>query len=196
MLIIHMHRLPKTELAKTESLKSLAERKASSKLGLRTRRPGKKWVSGLRPEIGKNSSRDWSRNWPHRENREKIAQNLEYHIFSHFFPIFQAGPISGPISGAFFFLFRAGGPKPIFYQVGGFSKLGHRLPAPKYWALLNGWCATFVWQERAHTHVTRMTHMACLKPLSSLRQNQRSLRHLCVICLPQQVYRRFEWRFC
>ena len=90
----------------------------------RTCRPGKNWVQGLGPEIGKNSSRDWSRNWPHRENREKTAQNPEkILIFPHFSPVSQAGPISGLISRAIFFLFRAGGPKPIFYQVGRFSTL-------------------------------------------------------------------------
>ena len=92
-------------------------------LSLRTRQPGKKWVSGLRPEIGKNSSRDWSRNWPCLGNGGKIRI---FRVLSHFFPIFSAGPISGPISGAIFFLFRAGGPKPIFnavYDYGLFSPL-------------------------------------------------------------------------
>ena len=39
--------------------------------------------------------------------------------FELFFPNFLGGPISGPISGAFFFLFRAGGPKLIFTQMAG-----------------------------------------------------------------------------
>ena len=98
-------------------------------LVLRTRRPGKKWVSGLRPEIGKNSSRDWSRNWPRRENREKLAQNPENPNFSPFFPIFQAGPILGPISGAIFSYF---GPKPIFYLAGS-QYLCVNLPCPYLW---------------------------------------------------------------
>ena len=72
----------------------------------------------------KNGSRDWSRNWPCGENREKKKLKTRQILnFPHFFPHFSAGPISGPISGAIFFLFRAGGPKPIFYQVGRFSSL-------------------------------------------------------------------------
>ena len=50
-------------------------------------------------------------------------------------------------------------------------------------ALLNGGGdgtggnATFVWQARAHTHVTQMTHMPSLKPLCLLCQNLCWLRH-------------------
>ena len=46
-------------------------------------------------------------------------------------------------------------------------------------------CATFVWQERAHTRATQMTHMPSLKPLSLLCQHRGELiasltRHLIV----------------
>ena len=47
-------------------------------------------------------------------------------VLSYFSLFSQAGPVSGPISRAIFFLFRAGGPKPIFYQVGGFSRLSKK----------------------------------------------------------------------
>ena len=45
--------------------------------------------------------------------------------------------------------------------------------------------ATFVWQERAQTRATQMTHMPSLKPLCWLYQNEGSLRRRCVICLSQ-----------
>ena len=51
-------------------------------------------------------------------------------------------------------------------------------------------CVSFVWQERAHTCVTQMTHMPSLKLLFFLQcQNQGSLCHRCVICLTQRKKR-------
>ena len=50
----------------------------------------------------------------------------------------------------------------------------------------NGGYATFVWQERAQTRATQMTHMRCLKPLRLLCHNEGSLRHRRVICLSQK----------
>ena len=47
----------------------------------------------------------------------------------------------------------------------------------------NGGYATFVWQERAQTRATQMTHAPSLKPLCLLCQNQGSFRHRRVICL-------------
>ena len=46
--------------------------------------------------------------------------------------------------------------------------------------------ATFVWEERAQTCATQMTHMPSLKPLCFSCENQGSLRHWCVICLSQR----------
>ena len=84
--------------------------------------PGKKWVSGLQPEIiGQNRSRDRSQNWPRQEDRENKAQKQENpFFFSIFSLVFSWGPILGPILVAIFFLIRAGGLKPIFYQIGRF----------------------------------------------------------------------------
>ena len=50
----------------------------------------------------------------------------------------------------------------------------------------NGGYATFVWQALAHTRATQMTHMASLKPLSLLCQNEGSLRHQRVMCVSQR----------
>ena len=50
----------------------------------------------------------------------------------------------------------------------------------------NGGYATFVWQERAQTRATQMTHMPSLKPLCLLCYNQGSLRHQRVICFSQR----------
>ena len=86
---------------------------------LRTRRSGEKWVSGVRPEIGKNSSRDWSRNWPCLENRGKVGEILDFPGFEYFFPIFSAGPISGPISGAIFSYFGPEARDPFFARSAG-----------------------------------------------------------------------------
>ena len=83
-------------------------------LYLRTRRPGKKWVSGLRPEIGKNSSRDWSRNWPGRENKEKMAQNPENPNFPPFFPYFLGRANFGTNLRSYFFLISGRRPETHF----------------------------------------------------------------------------------
>ena len=59
--------------------------------------------------IGKNSSQDWSRNWPCRENREKIAQNPGK---SKIFPIFSLFSRQGQFRdrnlGSFFFSYETG----------------------------------------------------------------------------------------
>ena len=46
--------------------------------------------------------------------------------------------------------------------------------------------ATSVWQERARTCVTQMTHMPSLKPLRLLCRNLGSLHHLCATCLSRR----------
>ena len=80
------------------------------------------------------------------------------------------------------------GPNQVF--VTGVQRGRSALWAFFRWALLNGGeqnggYATFVWQERAQTHATQMTHMPSLKPVCLLSENQGSLRHRRVICLPQ-----------
>ena len=93
-------------------------------LCLRTCRPGKKWVSGHRPEIGEKKAPEIGPEiGPVWKKGKKWGKIRNFWVLSYLFPIFSAGPISGPIPGAIFFIFRAGGPKPIFYQVGRFSIL-------------------------------------------------------------------------
>ena len=80
-------------------------------------------------------------------------------------------------------------PLPVYFTtkmpvVRPFSVLSNR--APLNGGERNGGYATFVWQARAHTRVTQMTHMPSLKPLCLLCQNQGSLRHWRVICLSQR----------
>ena len=53
--------------------------------------------------------------------KKKKAQNPENPNFFPIFSPFLGGVNFGTNLGSYFFLFRAGGPKPIFYQVGGFS---------------------------------------------------------------------------
>ena len=72
----------------------------------------KKIAPEIGPEIG-----------PAEKIEKKWGKIRIFRVLSYFFPIFSAGPILGPISGAIFFLFWAGGPKPIFYQKPRFSKI-------------------------------------------------------------------------
>ena len=71
------------------------------------------------PEIGPEIGPAW-------KIGKKWGKIRIFRVLSYFFPIFSAGPISGPISGAIFFPISGRGPKPIFYQVGGFSTLDPR----------------------------------------------------------------------
>ena len=91
---------------------------------LRTCRPGTKMGFGpparsrkkIAPEIGPEIG-------PAEKIEKKWGKIRIFRVLSYFFPIFSAGPSLGPISGAIFFLFWAGGPKPIFYQKPRFSNL-------------------------------------------------------------------------
>ena len=67
--------------------------------------------------------------------------------------------------------------RPVIFQA---------LPNGGEW---NGGYATFVWQERAQTRATQMTHAPSLKPLCLLCQNQGSFRHRRVICLSHRKKR-------
>ena len=88
---------------------------------LRACRPGKKSYFGPPARNRKkNSSRDWSRNWPCLENREKMEKKWDFPGFELFFPIFSAGPISGPQSREL--LFSYSGPEarnPFFTRSAG-----------------------------------------------------------------------------
>ena len=106
-------------------------------LVLRVCRPGRKSISGEGPK----SEKKWAENgfWPHRENRQKMAQNRKNHpqngIWGYSAVIF---PVLGPFFAYFsaigqspfsahFLQISGGGPKSIFSQVGRLATLVARI---------------------------------------------------------------------
>ena len=70
----------------------------------------------------------------------KNGEKLDFPGFERLFPYFLSGANFGTNLGSYFFLIQAGGPKPIFYQVGRFLNVavtGVQRPSLKTLTSLN-----------------------------------------------------------